>query len=146
MGGMSKSNEGQARVLKEIVSMITAAKDDEGAANLAKLKITGLSPYAKQVRLLKNTLPSSVPSFTIDSFQGRESDIIIFSTVRCNAIGDIGFVEDARRLNVMWTRARLALIIVGDRRTMGEGSALWKRAIEACKPVVVTLPEEVELK
>lgn len=142
MGGMSKSNEGQAQVAKHVVSMISTAKDEDGAAKLAKLKITGLSPYSKQVKLLKNMLPSSVPSYTIDSFQGRESDIIIFSTVRCNAIGDIGFVEDARRLNVMWTRARLALIIIGDRRTMSEGSALWKRAIEACKPVVITLPDE----
>lgn len=82
------------------------------------------------------------PCFTIDSFQGRESDIIIFSTVRCNAAGDIGFVEDARRLNVMWTRAKLALIIVGDRKTMTATSELWRRAIESCTEVKLDLPQE----
>jgi regulator of nonsense transcripts 1 len=142
MGGMSKSNEGQAQLVKHIVKMLTSPADEQGAAELSKLNITVLSPYSKQIKQLKTMLPSNVPCFTIDSFQGRESDIIIFSTVRCNADGDIGFVDDARRLNVMWTRARLALIIVGDYRTMTEGSQLWKRAIEACKPVVVALPEE----
>ena len=38
--------------------------------------------------------------------------MVIFSTVRCNVDGDVGLLDDPRRLNVMWTRARL---IVGDR-------------------------------
>ena len=74
-------------------------------------------------------LPSSVTRFTTTSFQGRESDIIIFSTVRCNVEG--GFLDDPRRLNVMWTRARLALIIAGDRKTRSGnpfGSMHWMPA------------------
>lgn len=143
-GGSSKSNEGQAELIRYIVKMLTTPKTEEDGANsegLSKLKITALSPYSKQVKLLKTILPPSVPAFTVDSFQGRESDIVIFSTVRCNANRDIGFVEDARRLNVIWTRARLALIIVGDGATMMEGSQLWKRAIEACKSVTISIPE-----
>lgn len=65
--------------------------------------------------------------------------MIVFSTVRCNNEEDIGFLDDARRLNVMWTRAKLALIIVGDRKTL-QSNALWKRAVEACKEV--TLPDD----
>jgi superfamily I DNA and/or RNA helicase len=143
IGGRSKINEGQAHVVRHIVTMLTTPVDNlkEGATNLSQLNITVLSPYTRQVKHLKTVLPSQVPSFTVDSFQGRESDIVIFSTVRCNADGDIGFVDDARRLNVLWTRAKLALIIVGDRRTMTEGNQLWRRAIEACMPVAVTVPE-----
>ena len=80
---------------------------------------------------------------TIDGFQGREGDVVVFSTVRCNADGDIGFVEDERRLNVAWTRPKLGLIIVGDRRTLEATSALWKRALAACTEVVIAKPENI---
>ncbi|KAI0051209.1 RdRP-domain-containing protein [Auriscalpium vulgare] len=137
-GGMSKSNEGQARLVKHIVRLLTTARAT-GEALAEPPLITTLSPYTKQRKLLHDTLPASTPSFTIDSFQGRESDIIIFSTVRSNASLDIGFVEDKRRLNVAWTRAKLALIVVGDRRTMTGNGGLWTRAIDSC--VEVTLPD-----
>ena len=78
---------------------------------------------------------------TIDGFQGREADVCIFSTVRANIEGDIGFVEDARRLNVAWTRPKLGLIVVGSRSTLIAHSALWKRALEACQEVEIQLPE-----
>ena len=175
MGGMSKSNVGQAGVVKWVIKLLTT-KDapeekpksdpkgkgkavdrgpedpqgggDDGASGSKpkekeeKLKITVLTPYTKQLSELKTRAPNDVGAFTIDSFQGRESDIIIFSTVRCNVERDIGFVEDERRLNVMWTRAKLALIIVGDRATLAEKSGLWKRALDSCVPV--TLPEDPE--
>lgn len=138
MGGASKSNEGQAEVVQDVISLLVAG-ENEVSKNLT---ITVLSPYSKQVLYLKNSLRPPTPCYTIDSFQGRESDIIIFSTVRCNAAGDIGFVEDKRRLNVMWTRAKLAVIIVGDRRTMIDTSGLWKRAIEACTEVKLVSENE----
>ncbi|KAF5380175.1 hypothetical protein D9615_006214 [Tricholomella constricta] len=133
MGGMSKSNVGQVELVKHILPMLTVTQ------SAAPLKITVLSPYKKQITALREKLPASVPCSTVDAFQGRESDIIIFSTVRCNVKGDIGFLEDARRLNVMWTRARLALIIIGDRQTMS-GNQLWKRALESCTEVKINWP------
>lgn len=134
MGGMSKSNTGQVDVVKRILPLLELAPpaDDSEPATLS---ITVLSPYNKQILALRRITPQT---FTIDSFQGRESDVIIFSSVRSNVEKDIGFVDDARRLNVMWTRARLALIIIGDRGTMAE-NALWKRALDACGEVL--LPE-----
>jgi len=171
MGGMSKSNVGQAEVVQKVIKLLTTKDEPEekpksdpkgkgkavdrgpqpdpqggdGASGSKKEKeekpkITVLTPYTKQVSELKGRVPSDVGVFTIDSFQGRESDLIIFSTVRCNVERDIGFVEDERRLNVMWTRAKLALIVVGDRETLVGGSGLWKRALDSCEPVV--LPED----
>ena len=170
MGGMSKSNTGQAEAVQKVIELLTTkdapeekpegdpkgkgktvdrGPDPQGGDSASgskkekeeKPKITVLTPYTKQVSELKSRVPNDVGVFTIDSFQGRESDIIIFSTVRCNVERDIGFVEDERRLNVMWTRAKLALIIVGDRATLAEKSGLWKTALESCIPV--TLPEDV---
>ncbi|KAJ7022451.1 putative restrictase [Mycena alexandri] len=132
MGGMSKSNLGQVDIVKRILPMLELEKSGDETEQQT-LSITVLSPYSKQVLALRRIIPQS---FTIDSFQGRESDIIIFSSVRSNIEKDIGFVDDARRLNVMWTRARLALIIIGDRATMAE-NALWKRALDACTEVAL---------
>lgn len=132
MGGRSKGNAGQVEVVMEIIKMLTSSADGQ---TTVKLDITVLSPYTKQVLALRH---HSVAASTVDSFQGRESQVIIFSSVRSNVEHDIGFVDDARRLNVMWTRAQFALIIVGDEMTMSS-NPLWKRAIESCEKVIVSL-------
>jgi superfamily I DNA and/or RNA helicase len=139
MGDRSKSNEGQVDVVRHVLKLLTTPKNPQEEDKESEMKkVTVLSPYTKQIQALRRRLPPSITSSTIDSFQGRESDIIIFSTVRCNVDGDVGFLDDPRRLNVMWTRARLALIIVGDRATLSSNQ-LWKRALEACTEVAIVL-------
>lgn len=141
MGRMSKSNAVQVDLVDHIVSRLTTlrnAEDDSQREDEPRreLSLTVLTPYTRQVQYLRQRLPGSITVSTVDSFQGRESDIVIFSTVRSNVDGDIGFLSDRRRLNVMWTRARLALIIVGDRRTLTT-DPLWQRALNACTEVDV---------
>ncbi|RPD72239.1 hypothetical protein L226DRAFT_467312, partial [Lentinus tigrinus ALCF2SS1-7] len=111
---------------------------------LRAASIAVLTPYSRQVQLLKQTIPGAmdVVVSTIDGFQGREGDIVVFSTVRCNAEGEIGFVEDERRLNVAWTRPKLGLIVVGEKRTLEATSSLWKKALAACTEVVIAKPDD----
>lgn len=139
-GRSSKGNEGQALLIQRIISLLRTARDstDKPTASLVSSpSIAVLTPYSRQVSQLRERLASEVTVSTIDGFQGRESDIVILSTVRCNAECDIGFVDDPRRLNVAWTRARLALLIVGDRRTLETNCPLWKRAIVDCTQVEI---------
>jgi hypothetical protein len=66
-------------------------------------------------------------SSTVDGFQGREKDIIIISTVRSGG-GGIGFLSDARRMNVALTRGRHCVLVVGNAETLCQ-DADWKALV-----------------
>lgn len=134
-GGQSKSNEEQAKLTKRIVDLISSVPDGT-PAHQGRPEIAVLTPYKKQVGLVRTLVSSDIKVSTVDGFQGREADFIIYTSVRSNASNDIGFLDDRRRLNVAWTRAKYARVLIGDRRTL-EGSQLWKRAIEDCHEVVL---------
>jgi ATP-dependent RNA/DNA helicase IGHMBP2 len=88
-------------------------------ARLPAAEIAVISPYSAQVRLLRERLQQ--PELEIDSvdgFQGREKEAVIVSLVRSNPDGEIGFLEDVRRMNVALTRARRKLIVIGDSATI----------------------------
>jgi len=86
-----------------------------------------ITPYRAQVQLLRQLLMKReafkpfrrlISVNTVDGFQGQERDIIVISLVRSNDEGQIGFLRDLRRMNVAITRARMKLIILGDKATM----------------------------
>lgn len=69
---------------------------------------------------------------SVDGFQGREKELIIFSAVRSNRQGRVGFLKDWRRLNVAITRARSGLIVIGDSTTLRHDRH-WSAFIDWCK-------------
>lgn len=77
-----------------------------------------ISPYRGQVEKLTKKANGNFYTQTIDSFQGRESEIVILSFVRSNPDGDIGFLMNPKRLNVALTRAKSHLILIGDSSTL----------------------------
>ncbi len=56
-------------------------------------------------------------------------DIVVFSTVRANPRGAVGFLDDWRRLNVAITRPRRALLLVGHAATLQAGDPTWARYV-----------------
>jgi superfamily I DNA and/or RNA helicase len=81
-----------------------------------------LSGYAAQLKLLNRSLDAEQSSLnaltiecnTVDAFQGREADIVVYSVTRSNKEGKVGFLKDEARLNVALSRGRVGLVIVGD--------------------------------
>lgn len=132
--------------------MIAHSIPQESAAKRGSLKpikghIGVISPYKSQVRQLKNrlgpicrshdcSLQETVEVNTVDAFQGREKDIIIFNCVRSNDAptlkSALGFLIDERRLNVAITRPKFFLLVVGNAKTLSQ-SEVWKNMIEYCR-------------
>lgn len=86
-----------------------------------------ISPYRAQVQYLKKLIKKYeffkpyrrlISVNTVDGFQGQERDVILISLVRSNDEGQIGFLKDLRRMNVAMTRAKMKLIILGNKDTM----------------------------
>jgi len=136
------SREGEHKPIwsnrSECDAVISILKDlDKHSEPNKKIKLAVLSPYSKQVSLISNRIevekkrknlnslvqfyspPDDHDSYclTVDSFQGGEADIVIISLVRNNGKSTIksslGFLSDQRRINVLLSRAKHKLIIIG---------------------------------
>ncbi|KAG1677719.1 hypothetical protein FOA52_001031 [Chlamydomonas sp. UWO 241] len=124
--GGSKANEAEAAV---VVRLLRHLRDAAGEP-LAGVGV--VTPYVAQMQTLESGLMRAklsdvgvVEVKTVDGYQGREKDVIIFSTVRANTQSRLGFLEDWRRLNVAITRARRCLIIVGSASTLRSAGGHW---------------------
>ena len=81
--------------------------------------IVVISPYNAQCNLLRSLEPKLKSCIhSVDSYQGKESDVIILTTVRTE---NLGFWSDYRRLNVAMTRAKHILRMVGNVKSWNEG-------------------------
>ena len=92
-----------------------------------RIDVGVISPYRAQVQYLRRLLLKreyfkpfrrQISVNTVDGFQGQERDVIVISLVRSNDEGQIGFLRDLRRMNVAITRARMKVIILGNRQTL----------------------------
>jgi len=79
-----------------------------------KSVIAVIAPYRAQIINLRKIIPHSDRVFvdTVDGFQGKESDIVVFSATRTT--GSFRFLSDRRRLNVALSRAKNKVIVVGN--------------------------------
>ena len=132
LGQKSKSNQGQANLCRDICKELQKADD---GMETESPSIAVLAPYSRQVEIMKDLQSSKVVVNSIDGFQGREADVVVYTSTRCNVHAEIGFLKDLRRLNVVLTRAKSAFILVGDRATLTggdvseEATEVWKRLL-----------------
>ena len=108
-----------------------------------RLDVGIISPYKVQTQYLRQQIRKRaefrpfrqvISVNTVDGFQGQERDIIMISLVRSNDNGQIGFLSDLRRMNVAMTRARMKLIIFGDKSTL-QHHAFYRKLIKYVEEV-----------
>jgi hypothetical protein len=110
-----RDNRAEAALVVNLVQWYAGRGDDWAV----------IAPYRAQVQLIDIRVRELVGDKaasdrigTVDTFQGQEKDVVIFSFTRSNRGGSVGFLGELRRLNVAMTRARNQLVLVGDRSTL----------------------------
>ncbi len=109
------------------IGVITAYKNQANTIR-GKLRKALSAGYGKKQA---EEMINGIPIKTLDSFQGRDNEIIFYSFVRSNKDGSIGFMNEMRRINVMMTRTKRLLIMVGDSETLLNTT---KKAVHDNKP------------
>jgi len=115
-----------------VVRILKSLRSTEGVDGRPTLAV--LSPYKAQVDLIKSRIDASLENdlgnlkgfspakrnshfaSTVDAFQGSEADIVVISLVRNNAktgLSALGFLRDSRRMNVLMSRAKHKLVLIG---------------------------------
>ena len=99
-------NLDECNIIENVISDILKDTDN-------KRRIAVISPYKAQIYYLRKQCNKlgKIKIDTVDGFQGKESDVVIFSTTRTE--GSYRFLADERRLNVALSRAKDRIIIVG---------------------------------
>lgn len=134
LGSGSKSNRGQSELCRRLLAEFqnTASTQEEQAK---PMQVVILTPYTRQKDLIMNSIPTA-EVYTVDEFQDRVADVVIFVSVRCNAHFDTGRLLSTRCMYRVLTGAKMALFAIGDRVTLTkmrddcrdtESSAIWAR-------------------
>jgi hypothetical protein len=130
--GGALRNEAEVRVAAQAVRLL-----DERCPR--ELTMAVIAMYAEQVERLRQALgrrkfKRSVKIDTVDSFEGREEDIVVISLVRSNERGRIGFLRVPNRLNVAISRAKRLVACIGDSATLRSGEeSMYGQLVEAAR-------------
>lgn len=125
--GQSYYNRVEVQKIYKILHRMEQSYQERGETR----DVAVITPYNAQISELQAEVrPESnfwkalkIEIATVDAFQGRDRDIVLYSTVRSNKNKMLGFLRDRRRLNVALSRARQLLIIIGDIWTLENGHA-----------------------
>lgn len=112
--GIISPYQGQVRHLQQVLGPLSSS----GRFGRGGSRDGDADGFTSEDAATGSSMASLLEIRSVDGFQGREKEVIIFSTVRSNTTGSVGFLSDYRRLNVAITRAKRGLIVVGNPETL----------------------------
>lgn len=134
--GESIFNDAEAAIIARLVERLA----EVSIGRKHPLTVAVLTPYRAQRKVIADRVAAQpehpetvhVAVHTVDSFQGQEADVAIYSATRSNPEGNLGFTRERPRLNVALSRGRELLLIVGDHITArrGRGDNPMREVIE----------------
>ncbi|TVU39105.1 hypothetical protein EJB05_12510, partial [Eragrostis curvula] len=134
-GGNESTSKGDRSLINPVeaaaVVRIVQRLFKESVDKPSRIRVGVVSPYKGQVRAIQEKLGKKYA--THDGFSGTEKDVIIFSTVRSNSAGKIGFLSDLNRTNVALKRAKHCLWILGNATTLAGGKTIWREIVADAK-------------
>jgi superfamily I DNA and/or RNA helicase len=118
-------NEGEVEAVDDIVASMHPAATAVDADDRNSLAV--LTPYHKQRHLLRERPRLKDSVFTVHSFQGREAQRVIVSLVRDQGADDnparnVGLLAQDEVINVLLSRARSLLVLIGNFRHFQENA------------------------
>ncbi len=116
--GQTFQNTLEVRIVRQLLQRLQFV----AKATKSRISVAVIAGYTGQVRLLRDMASQGIGEWqdldvqcnTVDAFQGREADVCLYSVVRSNSRGDLGFLKEQPRLNVALSRGKSGLVIVGD--------------------------------
>jgi senataxin len=144
--GTSLANKDEARLA---VHLYTQLRQVTNGLSASQTRVAVITPYAQQANLLRKCFAESlggdyeqwVEVNTVDGYQGRESNIVIFSCVRAAGSQGVGFLSDVRRMNVALTRAKFFLFVIARCESIVV-NPYWRDLVDHARDTqaVVTVP------
>jgi len=129
------TNEFEISIVRNIIQALTLSGLDASSIGI-------ITPFRSQLRLLNEDLyikqckNDGLELSTIDRFQGRDKPAILFSLVRSNNEGKSGkILQDFRRLNVAFSRAKHKFVMIGSFSTLKKGN-------DVIRPILKLVREE----
>jgi Holliday junction resolvasome RuvABC ATP-dependent DNA helicase subunit len=118
--------------LGQLLKIKKALDKDKQTIGISKQDVKDLNQAGAAITVPQTVSSKAVRVATIDNYQGEEADIVIASLVRSNNANVIGFLRDPERVNVMLSRARHGMILLGNSDTLTNakdkaGQELWKK-------------------
>lgn len=116
------------RELKDVTAYISEKDMEDLEADGQEELECFIKPTKREIKTVRCS--------SVDNYQGEENDIVIISLVRCNKIGSIGFLKEPQRVNVLLSRARYGMFIIGSTKTLLKspaGKSTWSTLLDMMK-------------
>ena len=138
VGAMSYANPTEAEIVVRTLAKVAFVLQNSAAWKDRRPSVLVIAGYRPQVAEIERKIRATygdlasidVEVKTVDAVQGREADVVLYSVTRSNDRGEIGFLASRQRINVALSRARDALVVIGDSKTVSARPSPLREVLE----------------